>query len=54
MIQRAKSESLAKIKALGVDTEKTKKIVENSVFISGLNANMENLHSQLFTCYYKH
>jgi hypothetical protein len=39
---------------MGVDTEKTKKIVENSVFITSLNAAMENLHQQLFTYYYKH
>ena len=43
-----------KIKSMGVDTEKTKKIVENSVFIQSLNAAMENLHQQLFTYYYKH
>lgn len=39
---------------MGVDTEKTKKIVENSVFITSLNQAMESLHSQLFTFYYKH
>ena len=39
---------------MGVDTEKTKKIVENSVFIHSLNQAMESLHSQLFTFYYKH
>ena len=45
MIQRLKAEAAAKIKSMGVDTEKTKKIVENSVFISALNAQMEALHS---------
>ena len=44
MIKRLKDEAQAKIKSMGVDTEKTKKIVENSVFISSLNAAMENLH----------
>lgn len=39
---------------MGVDTEKQKKIVENSVFIQSLNQAMEALHSQLFTFYYKH
>ena len=45
MIQRLKLEAAAKIKSMGVDTEKTKKIVENSVFIATLNAQMEALHS---------
>ena len=47
-------EAASKIKSMGVDTEKTKKIVENSVFISTLNSHMETLHSQIFTCYFKH
>lgn len=54
MIARLKSDAAAKIKSMGVDTEKTKKIVENSVFIASLNAAMEALHTQLFTQYYKH
>jgi len=33
MVVRLKNEAAAKIKTMGVDTEKTKKIVENSVFI---------------------
>jgi hypothetical protein len=37
MIQKAKAEAQAKIKSLGVDTDKTKKIVENSTFITTLN-----------------
>jgi hypothetical protein len=45
MIQRLKQEAAMKIKTMGVDTEKTKKIVENSVFISTLNSQMEALHS---------
>ena len=49
-----KSDAIAKIKTMGVDSEKTKKIVENSVFINQLNQAMENLHQQLFTFYYKH
>lgn len=40
-----KQEAAMKIKTMGVDTEKTKKIVENSVFISTLNSQMEALHS---------
>jgi hypothetical protein len=39
---------------MGVDTEKTKKIVENSVFIQSLNQYMETVHQTLFTMYYKH
>lgn len=49
-----KADAAAKIKSMGVDTEKTKKIVENSVFIHSLNALMETQHQQLFTYYYKH
>jgi hypothetical protein len=45
LIQRLKLEAAAKIKSMGVDTEKTKKIVENSVFIATLNAQMVALHS---------
>lgn len=45
LIQKLKLEAAQKIKAMGVDTEKTKKIVENSVFISTLNSQMEVLHS---------
>jgi hypothetical protein len=45
LIQKLKLEAAQKIKAMGVDTEKTKKIVENSVFISSLNSQMEVLHS---------
>lgn len=33
MIQKMRADAQSKIKAMGVDTEKTKKIVENSVFI---------------------
>lgn len=54
MIAKMKSDAQQKIKSMGVDTEKTKKIVENSVFIHSLNQSMEALHSQLFTFYYKH
>jgi hypothetical protein len=54
MVARLKNEAAAKIKTMGVDTEKTKKIVENSVFIQQLNGMMEALHQQLFTQYYKH
>lgn len=54
MIQKMKTDAQQKIKSMGVDTEKTKKIVENSVFIQSLNAAMENLHQNLFTFYYKH
>lgn len=39
---------------MGVDSEKTKKIIENSVFISTLNAMMEGTHSAIFTYYFKH
>ena len=49
-----KADAAAKIKTMGVDSEKTKKIVENSVFINTLNQAMESLHQQLFTFYYKH
>jgi hypothetical protein len=45
LIQKLKLEAAQKIKAMGVDSEKTKKIVENSVFISTLNSQMEVLHS---------
>ena len=45
LIQKLKMEATQKIKTMGVDTEKTKKIVENSVFISTLNSQMEVLHS---------
>jgi hypothetical protein len=45
LIQKLKLEATQKIKTMGVDTEKTKKIVENSVFISTLNSQMEVLHS---------
>jgi len=45
LIQKLKQEATQKIKTMGVDTEKTKKIVENSVFISTLNSQMEVLHS---------
>ena len=54
LIQRAKADAQTKIRALGVDTEKTKKIVENSVFITSLNLNLETAHSQIFTLQYKH
>jgi hypothetical protein len=39
-----KADAAAKIKTMGVDSEKTKKIVENSVFINSLNQAMESLH----------
>ena len=45
LIQKLKQEATQKIKTMGVDTEKTKKIVENSVFISTINSQMEVLHS---------
>lgn len=54
LIQKAKLEAQAKIKSLGVDTDKTKKIVENSTFINSLNALLEATHSQIFTFNYKH
>jgi hypothetical protein len=44
MIQKMKYDAQQKIKSMGVDTEKTKKIVENSVFIQSLNSAMEGLH----------
>lgn len=54
LIDRLRAEAARKIKEMGVDTEKTKKIVENSVFISTLNQIMETQHSQIFTFYFKH
>lgn len=54
LISNAKNEAAQKIKSLGVDAEKTKKIVENSVFVSYLNTLMENAHQQIFTFNYKH
>jgi len=54
LIAKMKADATNKIKTMGVDSEKTKKIVENSVFINSLNQAMENLHQQLFTFYYKH
>lgn len=54
LIQRAKQEAVAKIKQLGVDTDKTKKIVENSSFISGLNQLLETNHAGIVTAHYKH
>ena len=39
-----KADAAAKIKTMGVDSEKTKKIVENSVFINSLTQAMESLH----------
>ena len=47
-------EANQKIKSLGVDTDKTKKIVENSTFITTLNQLLENTHQQIFTYIYKH
>ena len=35
-------------------TEKTKKIVENSVFIGYLNSTLELAHQKIFTFNYKH
>ena len=54
LIQKAKVEAQAKIKSLGVDTDKTKKIVENSTFVTFLNHSLEGLHAQVFTQSYKH
>ena len=53
MIEKLKKESANKIKSTGVDIEKTKKVVEKSVFISTLNQIMDSEHSKLFTWYYK-
>ncbi len=54
MLAKLKAEAAAKIKSMGVDSEKTKKIIENSVFISTLNSLMESTHSTIFTYYFKH
>jgi hypothetical protein len=54
LIANAKHEASSKIKSLGVDAEKTKKIVESSVFVSFLNTLMESTHQQVFTYNYKH
>ena len=54
LINECKHECVKKIKQLKVDTDKTKKIVENSTFIQFLNSKLEKTHTQLFTFYYRH
>ena len=54
LIARARQEAAAKIKQLGVDSDKTKKIVENSSFIAGLNQALEAAHASIVTAHYKH
>jgi hypothetical protein len=53
LIGKLKLEAANKIKSTGVDIDKTKKIVEKSVFISTLNQIMDTEHSKLFSWYYK-
>lgn len=45
LISACKQECASKIKQLKVDTEKTKKIVENSTFIQYLNSRLEKTHT---------
>ena len=53
LIQDAKIEVSKKITALGVDTEKTKRTIEQSIFINYLNSRLESTHLQIFACHYK-
>ena len=56
LIAEAKSKSKATIDQMGADslTDKTKKIVENSVFIAYLNQRLEVTHTKVFTYNYTH
>lgn len=53
LVQEAKIEASKKISLLNVDSEKTKKIVENSVFINYLNSRMEQTHASIFSYNFK-
>jgi cellulase/cellobiase CelA1 len=53
LITKLKNDAVAKIKATGIETEKTKKIVENSVFITSLNQYLDTEHTKIFSWYYK-
>jgi hypothetical protein len=49
----ANKEADRKIKELKVENEKTKKIIENSMFITYLNNKLEMNHQKVFTLFYK-
>jgi len=57
VLQRVVDDSIAnakrKIESLKVTVEKTKRIVENSVFIEDLNKGMEKRHEEVFKEYFK-
>jgi hypothetical protein len=53
LVDEAKVKGLEKIKELKVENEKTKKIIENSMFITYLNDKLEVKHQEIFNNWYK-
>lgn len=53
MLAGANQDAVKKIKDLKIENDKTKKIIENSMFISFLNNKLEMTHQMVFTQFYK-
>ena len=53
LIEEGKMHVSKKIGAMGVENEKTKKIISNSIFVQYLNDRLETTHEGVFTYYYK-
>lgn len=53
LIANLRNDAIMKIKATGIEIPKTKKIIENSVFITSLNQYLDAEHTKIFSWYYK-
>jgi len=53
LVVEANKKAADKIKELKIENEKTKKIIENSMFVDYLNNKLEVRHQEIFNYWYK-